>query len=85
MSRSCGESAITEVPTVMLWNLKVSPFNAPKAHAAAIALRGFHEQNITSAIEIHPAPAVIFSCQRGTKKRERYAPASPQTKPPART
>src|SRR5574344_1845443 len=83
MSSSCVEMATAWPAMTMFWHLNASPLSAPNAHAAKIALSGFHVQKITSAIEIQPAPAVMFSCQRGTNTRERYAPPSPQTNPPA--
>ena len=71
MSSSWGGIVNVDEPMVKFWHLKERPFNAPKAHDAAIAFKGCQPQNITRATAIHPAPAVMFSCQRGTKTNER--------------
>src|SRR5574344_814559 len=84
ISRSWPETVTAWPAITMFWHLNVSPLSAPNAQETASALSGFHVLKMTNATEIQPAPAVMFSCHRGTNTSERYAPASPHNTPPHR-
>ena len=65
------------------WNVNGIPENAPKRYAPTRQNAGRQNAKMTSAIAIHPAPAVIPSTHCGVIESVKHAPPTPAKAPPA--
>ena len=82
MYGSAAQNSVGMLMLVRAWMSNPSPWNAPNRYAPSSSSSGRQNEKITSAIAIHPAPAVMPSIQFVAICSVNTAPATPASAPP---